>query len=295
LAEEVELMTTEVFNQIINLDSICFKRENNKRSVDNIVALYQNNPNGCFVVYEQNKVVAYVFARTRGNLGYIGPIGVHPEAQGRQYAKKLLEAGIQQLKQLGCTAIGLETSPESGKNIGLYQKIGFEPTYPTVIYKREKQNSQVDVKNIIAGNQISHASLLEFDQKFIKQYEGYSMLKEIETALDYKCESIYFYTVDNVIYGYLYYIPQLYSYVSSAFLKSNFDMKYFLDLYTYAENKCPSEELKIRINSRYKLVAQMWQYGFQTERSFFRMLYKDFEGIFDDKDYRGFVARSWIG
>jgi hypothetical protein len=39
----------------------------------------------------------------------------------------------------------------------------------------------------------------------------------------------------------------------------------------------------------------MWQYGFKTERSFFRMLYKDFEGIFGDKDYEGFIARSWIG
>jgi ribosomal protein S18 acetylase RimI-like enzyme len=90
------------------------------------------NPSGCFVA-EDDGIVGYVFSRYCGEIGWIGPFGVHPDQQGRGLGRLLLMASSDGLERAGCRVIGLETMPDSPYNVGMYIRAGFRPEHSTLI------------------------------------------------------------------------------------------------------------------------------------------------------------------
>jgi ribosomal protein S18 acetylase RimI-like enzyme len=101
------------------------------RTRTNLQAALAMNPGGCFVAGEDG-LSGYIFSRAWGKLGWIGPFGVDPEGHGQGIGQKLLAAAVNQLKEMGCSTIGLETMPDSPYNVGLYARCGFNPVYSTL-------------------------------------------------------------------------------------------------------------------------------------------------------------------
>jgi len=78
-------------------------------------------------------IVGYCFTHVWGSLGWLGTLGVTPSQQGAGYGRAVTAAGIDLLRQAGCTTLALETMPESGKNLALYIRLGLEPRCLTLL------------------------------------------------------------------------------------------------------------------------------------------------------------------
>jgi GNAT superfamily N-acetyltransferase len=77
-------------------------------------------------------VVGFLFSRTWGGVGWFGTLAVLPEYQGRGIGQRLVAASLGYLRQDPDRVIGLETMPESAYNLGLYLKLGFRVTFPSL-------------------------------------------------------------------------------------------------------------------------------------------------------------------
>lgn len=65
------------------------------------------------------------------NFGYIWCVGVQSAARGKGYSRTLIEQSISDMKQRGLKEFWLKT--EDPKNVLIYQKLGFELVYETVV------------------------------------------------------------------------------------------------------------------------------------------------------------------
>lgn len=85
---------------------------------------------GILLLYHGDKPAGYCWtciAPAEGNLrGVIGMIGVVPEFRGRGVSKTILLAGMECLKSLGVTEIGLQVDGSNTQAIRLYTSVGFE-------------------------------------------------------------------------------------------------------------------------------------------------------------------------
>lgn len=70
-------------------------------------------------------IAAFNLAHVLGAEGWMGPLAVREDLQGRGLGRTIVEAGIAHLKREGCTTIGLETMPRTMDNIGFYSSLGF--------------------------------------------------------------------------------------------------------------------------------------------------------------------------
>lgn len=85
----------------------------------------------------RGEVVAFNMVHRSGSEGWMGPLAVRPQHQGRGLGKRMIEAGIAWLKDGGASVIGLETMPRTVDNIGFYSALGFVPRHLTVTLTRE--------------------------------------------------------------------------------------------------------------------------------------------------------------
>ncbi len=89
-------------------------------------------PEACFVVEVRNRVIGFVFTHLWGEVGWMGPLAVLPDYQGRGYGKALVENAVQCLIDRGVRTLGLETMPRNYRNIDFYTRMHFHPQYLTV-------------------------------------------------------------------------------------------------------------------------------------------------------------------
>lgn len=82
-------------------------------------------------VGEDGALVGFLFARTWGSVAWFGTFGVPTQFHGLGIGSALVSRAVAYLTERA-SIVGLETMPESGRNIGLYTKAGFAVTYPTV-------------------------------------------------------------------------------------------------------------------------------------------------------------------
>lgn len=75
------------YPELSALDARCFKRAE-PRSLTNIAIRAGLDPDGCLAGMEDGRMVAYVFCRRFGSVGYLGPLGIEPELQGKGYGRK---------------------------------------------------------------------------------------------------------------------------------------------------------------------------------------------------------------
>lgn len=73
------------------------------------------------------RIAAFNIAHVSGREGWMGPLAVREELQGRGLGRTIVRAGIDHLRAAGCTVIGLETMPRTMDNIGFYAGLGFVP------------------------------------------------------------------------------------------------------------------------------------------------------------------------
>ncbi|MEP7346894.1 MAG: GNAT family N-acetyltransferase [Gemmatimonadaceae bacterium] len=81
---------------------------------------------------ERGDIVAFNMAHRSGSEGWMGPLAVRPDAQGRGLGKRVVTAGIAWLQSQGVRVVGLETMPRTMDNIGFYSGLGFVPHRLTI-------------------------------------------------------------------------------------------------------------------------------------------------------------------
>lgn len=92
-------------------------------------ALYWTDANG--------GIAAFNLAHVSGTEGWMGPLAVRPDCQGRGLGRTIVAAGVRYLEEAGCATIGLETMPRTVDNIGFYSRLGFRPQHLTVSMVRD--------------------------------------------------------------------------------------------------------------------------------------------------------------
>lgn len=87
------------------------------------------------------RIAAFNLAHVSGSEGWMGPLAVRDELQGRGIGRAIVRAGIDHLKAARCRVIGLETMPRTMDNIGFYAGLGFTPGGLTVTLTLEASAS----------------------------------------------------------------------------------------------------------------------------------------------------------
>jgi ribosomal protein S18 acetylase RimI-like enzyme len=138
----IRLMRKEDADTVRQVDSIAFgawarqvsgeSAPTYQRTRANVLACRERDPEGCFVAEEESQVVGFIFSRTWGSVGWFGTFAVLPEYQGRGIGQRLIAASLDYLRHEAGRVIGLETMPESAYNLGLYLKLAFRATFPTL-------------------------------------------------------------------------------------------------------------------------------------------------------------------
>ncbi len=85
---------------------------------------------------QAQRLVAFNMVHASGREGWMGPLAVRTDLQGRGVGRRIVSAGIALLKERGATTIGLETMPRTVDNIGFYTRLGFRPGHLTVTLSR---------------------------------------------------------------------------------------------------------------------------------------------------------------
>jgi GNAT superfamily N-acetyltransferase len=73
------------------------------------------------------------FATRWGSVGFLGPLSIRPDLQGRGIAQALLKKTMEQFEAWGTRHVGLFTFAHSVKHVALYQKFGFSARFLTAI------------------------------------------------------------------------------------------------------------------------------------------------------------------
>ena len=93
-------------------------------------------------------IVAFNIVHRSGVEGWMGPLVVHPDQQGRGIGKLIVTTGIEWLKSQGATVIGLETMPRTMDNVGFYSSLGMLPGHLTVTVTIEGSASSASPESV---------------------------------------------------------------------------------------------------------------------------------------------------
>ncbi len=92
----------------------------------------------------QGLIAAFNMVHRSGSEGWMGPLAVRVDRQGRGVGRTIVMAGVDHLRNAGATVIGLETMPRTVDNIGFYSRLGFIPGPLTISMGRTSGRATVD-------------------------------------------------------------------------------------------------------------------------------------------------------
>lgn len=95
-------------------------------------------------------IAAFNMVHCSGTEGWMGPLAVRPDRQGRGLGQTIVREGIRHLEAAGARIIGLETMPRTVDNIGFYSRLGFRPGHLTVSVTR-----RLDDASAVPGARVS--------------------------------------------------------------------------------------------------------------------------------------------
>lgn len=72
------------------------------------------------------RIAGSVMAGYDGHRGWLNYVAVLPELQGRGYGRRLVEAAVAALRELGCPKVNLQVREANTKVIGFYERLGFK-------------------------------------------------------------------------------------------------------------------------------------------------------------------------
>ena len=125
------------------------------RTRKHVLALWEKEPEGCFIAEDDRREVGFIFSRTWGGVGWFGTFAVLPECQGFGFGKRLIDASVEYLCRDSERVIGLETMPESPYNMGLYLKRNFEPRFLTLLLNRTLEPAPGSIPDLPFWSQAS--------------------------------------------------------------------------------------------------------------------------------------------
>jgi ribosomal protein S18 acetylase RimI-like enzyme len=105
------------------------------RTPENMNAAVRRPHPGVVIEQPKGTLIGYCFTHVWGSLGWLGTLGITPRRQGFGFGRAVIAAGLETLREAGCTTLALETMPESGKNLALYTDLGMEARYLTFAYQ----------------------------------------------------------------------------------------------------------------------------------------------------------------
>lgn len=84
------------------------------------------------------RMIGYIWLKIEGDasVGEIYVIGVDPDAAGRGLGRTLLQAGLERLRERGCTAAELYVEAQNAPAVRLYRSLGFTDHTVDVQYRR---------------------------------------------------------------------------------------------------------------------------------------------------------------
>jgi GNAT superfamily N-acetyltransferase len=127
-------------------------------------------------------LVAFNLAHRSGREGWMGPLAVRPEWQGRGLGQQIVTEALRLLDQRGCRTIGLETMPRTVENIGFYSRLGFRPGPLTVSLTREVLRSEAVPAE---RSETERAGLLAGSRRLTESVvPGLDFTREIELTLE---------------------------------------------------------------------------------------------------------------
>lgn len=77
-------------------------------------------------------IAAFNMVHASGAEGWMGPLAVRPDYQGRGVGRAIVTVGSALLRERSCRVIGLETMPRTIENVGFYSTLGFRPGHLTI-------------------------------------------------------------------------------------------------------------------------------------------------------------------
>jgi len=287
------LMSEKDFEDVVELDKICFNRSDRPRSTENIAALHQNHPKGCFVAKNTDlQAIGYLFTKILGDVAYIGPLGVLPQWQGKGIGKLLIQRAVTCLVDAGCKTIGLEARADAIGNIGLYLSMGFRPVMPTVMFRPKAtlfSNFSDELLNI---NDISVKKIDDFCEK-LRTSSGIDLWPDLDTCCRNGYDNIFFTARNGELNGFFAYTPLIYPHGWGGFLP-DFSCTSFAALYENAVRVNDGRTFSVRANYRYANLHQLLGGHFEVEMCLIRMLLRDFAGDFDAIATSSIILRSWV-
>jgi GNAT superfamily N-acetyltransferase len=294
---KIRVMEDSDLSEISPIDTICFEREE-ARSLENVNAMRLSDPAGCFVIEDDGKVVGFLYSKSLGEEGYLGPLAVLPEFRKKGYAKLLMEYGIKYLKEK-CSFIGLEVLPESGENLGLYHRCGFLSAFPSIRYqipeKPLQSTGKYELIDLSSENLSTRKDILEDIDTWTKSHlEGVSYFKDLETALKLNGE-VKVCIEDGNPLGFIASCHELIPSPWAAVYPCQKDSKIMGELLAHYTQLNPLSQSLLEVNGRYQRMNDlMIKNGFKIVRSINRMLLTGFEGHYMETN-SNLMMRAWIG
>ena len=81
---------------------------------------------GALVEEENGRINGFIFCHARGRSGWIGPLAVRVDAQGKGAGKRLMAAGLKYFDRQRVKRVGLDTFAQNPISVSLYLKNGFQ-------------------------------------------------------------------------------------------------------------------------------------------------------------------------
>ena len=81
---------------------------------------------------DRGNIAAFNMVHQSGSEGWMGPLAVRADQQGKGLGKEMVLRGVDWLRERGAGVIGLETMPRTVDNIGFYARLGFIPGHLTL-------------------------------------------------------------------------------------------------------------------------------------------------------------------
>lgn len=154
------------------------------RTDENILSYMRSDPDGAMVAVDDFAgIIGSSFSHIWGRTGWVGPVSVLPNYQGRGVGKELVKRSLDYLDERGCTDIGLETMPESQVNLGMYLRIGLRPTGLVFIMGKELTEASVGDESSEGDVLIERYSESRVKQDLLSKMRRLS--QELLPGLDY--------------------------------------------------------------------------------------------------------------
>ena len=143
---------------------------------------------GAMLWYDEDaELVAFNMAHRSGVEGWMGPLAVRADQQGRGVGRAIVTAAIEWLTAEGATVIGLETMPRTVDNIGFYSRLGFHPQHLTITmtgeaYRQEGGSRVVRLSGVTAGTRADLVAACR--DRLDRSVAGYDYAREMELTAE---------------------------------------------------------------------------------------------------------------